>query len=267
MNTLWRNAARRARHGVLLMVLMVLAGCQETLYSGLSESEANQMRQALLRQGIDSDKRTGDDGKLQLTVARDDIGRALRELERAGLPRHKFTSTLDVLKSDALVASPAEDRARLAYALSQELSATISGIDGVVSARVHLVMPDKPAFGALRNLTPPSASVLVKFRPGHNLQAVTLAIRQLVARSVEGLNPEHVSVVLLPSSSAEAAEAAPMPPVAGMATGAGAALSPRWLLAAAALGGVLGALAMWLALCSRGATPFVPTWLSRLGKT
>lgn len=236
---------RRAPFALLVLGLL-LAGCQETLYSGLDEAEANRMRQALLRQGIASDKRVAEDGRYKLDVARDDIGPALRALEAAGLPRHRFADPMQLIRSDALVASPAEDRARLGYALSQELAATLSTIDGVVGARVHLVLPERSPLGTAK-AAPPSASVLVRHRPGHNLQALSLSIRQLVARGVEGLAPEQVSVTLVaaepvateaaaPLATAPHREAGALPGFAlGLLAGALLALAPwppaarRWL--------------------------------------
>ncbi len=207
--------ARRHTAGLRLALLVAaigLSGCQESLYSGLSESEANQMRQALLQKGISADRTLGEDGRHVLRVDRDDVGAALRTLEAAGLPRQRFASTMDVLKTDALVASPAEDRARLGYALSQELAATIASIDGVISARVHLVMPERAVLGPGKT-SPSSASVFVKHRPGFHMAQVSLSVQQLVARSVDGLSPDRVSVVML------TAEPTPQPTAAAVAPG------------------------------------------------
>lgn len=229
------------RTATVLCLAVLLVACNEPLYSGLSETEANQMRQALLRQGIDASKIKGDDGRFTVEVQRDDVGRSLRILEAVGLPRHKFASTVDVLKNDALVASPAEDRARLGYAISQELSSTISSIDGVVSARVHLVLPEKPALG-IGKPAPASASVFVKHKPGYNLQGSALAIRQLVSRSVEGLLPEQVSVVLM-AADAAASEIPDSERAVAAPQGASTATIARTLAAGLILGLVIGALA------------------------
>jgi len=226
---------RLAAAAALLAAALVLGGCQEALYSGLAEQEANQMRQVLLQQGIDASRTVAEDGRFTLSVEKDEIGRALHALEAAGLPSQKYPRTIDVLKTDALVASPAEDRARLGYALSQELSATIAGIDGVVSARVHLALPERPLIGSAKT-NAASASVLVRHRPGYNMQSTSLAIRQLVARSVEGLTPEQVSVVLIASDPVAAATALPL----ADATGA-------WHSSFALIVGVaLGACLTWL---------------------
>ena len=178
----------------LVCLLGVLAGCQEALYSQLSETEANEMRITLARAGVAATKVGVENGKFAIEVDRQDAAPALAELQRVGLPREKFASTLDVLKPDSLVPNLSDDRARRAYALSQELSRTIADIDGVVSARVHLVLVDRPGF-AEKAAHASTASVLVKHKPGVNLKAASFSIRQLVAKSVEGLTAENVTVL------------------------------------------------------------------------
>lgn len=206
---------RAMQRAVLLSCALAAAGCGEALYTGLSEVEANRMRATLLQHGIDATKRDAGEGRWSLDVSRDAAGRALQVLESAGLPAQKFGSTIESMRSDALVPSAGEDRARLAHGLSQELAQTIGGMDGVVHARVHLSIPEKPTPGQ-RVVHPPSASVFVRHRPGHNLAAMSLAVKLLVARSVEGMTPERVSVItvaLEPSPPAPVSEAArPMAP-------------------------------------------------------
>src|SRR5437763_1568931 len=78
-------------------------------------------------------------------------------------------------------------------ALEGELSKTIGAIDGVGAATVHLVIPQQDVFSADTNK--PSASVLVQNLPGKTLGAGQVqAIVHLVSSSVEGLNPDDVSV-------------------------------------------------------------------------
>lgn len=231
-----------------LAAAMLLAGCRETLYTGLSETEANQMRHVLLSAGIASDKARTDGGRWSLSIDDGDVGRALRVLDRAGLPQPRYGSTLESIRTDSLVPSASEDRVRVTHGLSQELAATIGAMEGVLSARVHLSIPDRPAFGQ-RASAPPSASVFVRHRSGYNLQSMSLAIRLLVARSVEGLDVERVSLVTAAVTSTE-------PVVPSQAAASAPVRGPSWVTAVTAClaAGALGFGTAMLMNAQRGGT-------------
>ncbi|RMF89198.1 MAG: flagellar M-ring protein FliF, partial [Nitrospinota bacterium] len=79
-------------------------------------------------------------------------------------------------------------------ALQGELSRTISQLAAVETARVHLVIPEKSLF--LEEQEKPTASVVLKLRPGHRLRPEQIrGIAHLVASSVEGLQPADVIIV------------------------------------------------------------------------
>ncbi len=96
-------------------------------------------------------------------------------------------------------------------ALEGELSRTISVIDRIKKARVHLVLPKKQLFS--REKAEPSASIILKVR-GTLDQAQIRAIQHLTASAVEGLNPGRVSIIdesgrlLANGSKGESGEAA-----------------------------------------------------------
>ncbi|HSV30834.1 MAG TPA: flagellar basal-body MS-ring/collar protein FliF [Atribacteraceae bacterium] len=78
--------------------------------------------------------------------------------------------------------------------LQGELERTIMQLEGVESARVHLVMPEDGLF--LDERREPTASVVLRMRPTATLgEPQTEAITSLVANSVEGLNPNRVTIV------------------------------------------------------------------------
>jgi len=78
--------------------------------------------------------------------------------------------------------------------LEGELSRSITSINGVQHARVHLAIPKSTAF--LRDQRTPTASVTVGLAPGQSLSSGQVrAIMNLVAGAVSELTPEHVAVV------------------------------------------------------------------------
>ncbi len=89
-----------------------------------------------------------------------------------------------------------ESERRLNYqrALQGELQRTISQIEGVAQARVHLVLPEPSVF--LRDTTPPTASIVLKLNPLSQLRKdQVMGIVYLVAGSVENLKPENITVI------------------------------------------------------------------------
>ncbi|WP_129124851.1 flagellar basal-body MS-ring/collar protein FliF [Geomonas oryzae] len=79
-------------------------------------------------------------------------------------------------------------------ALQGELSRTIAQIAGVESARVHLAIPEKTLFKDAEK--PATASVVLKMKSNRGLrEAEVQGIVHLVASSIEGMDPEQVTVL------------------------------------------------------------------------
>jgi len=79
-------------------------------------------------------------------------------------------------------------------ALEGELSKTISSLNGVKKARVHIVIPEKALFE--KEQKQPTASVTLQLAGENALSKLNIrGIQNLVAASVEGLTPNNVTVV------------------------------------------------------------------------
>jgi type III secretion protein J len=97
-----------------------------------------------------------------------------------------------------------QERAQMIFALSQELSRTVSEIDGVLSARVHLVLPENDPLR--QQLVPSSASVFIRHRSSTPVGNLVPQVKMLVANGVAGLSYDKVSVVLVPVDSQKASQ-------------------------------------------------------------
>lgn len=173
--------------------LVLLAACgRAELYGKLTEGQANEMIAVLQRAGINAEKNDGGEAGWTLTTAKGDFGRAVELLQSQGYPRQDFATLGTVFKKEGFVSSPTEERARLNWGLSQELSRTLTEIDGVVQARVHLALPEDAPLAEEK--APASASVFIKYRPGTDINAQIGKIKALVVNSIEGLKYENVSV-------------------------------------------------------------------------
>ena len=86
-------------------------------------------------------------------------------------------------------------------ALSQDLAKTISTIDGVLDARVHVVLPDNDPFS--KKSLPSSASVAIRTRWNSDLSDMVPSIKNLVKNSIEGLQHEKIAVTLFRDAAPE----------------------------------------------------------------
>lgn len=143
---------------------------------------------------------------LAVTVPPEFLGRA--RIAAAATGRADGWSLLDQIE---LGTSPQRERWTYQRALEGELSSTISELEDVRWAKVHLVLPERSAF--LRDERPPSASVTVQLLPGASLDKTQIrGVRAIVSGAVEGLKVADVVLVddqgtLLAGNEAADAEA------------------------------------------------------------
>lgn len=184
------------RRWLLPMLLVVgLCSCKSELFERLDERDANEMLATLYSAGLHAAKSTHDEKTWAVEVEERDMPAALRILAEHGLPREQFANAGDLFKKEGLVSTPAEERIRYIYAVSQELSSTLSQIDGVMVARVHPVIPANDPLAT--QIRPASASVFIKYRRDADLEAMAPPIKNLVMRSIEGLTYENISLTFV----------------------------------------------------------------------
>jgi type III secretion protein J len=182
---------------LLLPILLVLGlcSCKSELFERLDERDANEMLATLYSAGLHAAKSTHDEKTWSVEVEERDMPAALRILSEHGLPREQFANAGDLFKKEGLVSTPAEERIRYIYAVSQELASTLSQIDGVMVARVHPVIPANDPLAT--QIRPASASVFIKYRRDADLEAMAPPIKNLVMRSIEGLTYENISLTFV----------------------------------------------------------------------
>jgi type III secretion protein J len=181
-----------------LLVFLLLTGCKTELYSNLVENDANTMLAILLNNKIDAEKTVDKKaGTYFLYVDNSHIPQAVALLKENGYPKEKIASIGEMFKKDGLISSPLEERARFIFALSQSVQETISQIDGILVARVHVVLPENNLLGEA--VKPSSASVFIKYNPAFPIEDMKSEIKLIVEKSIEGLSYDKVSVVMVPA--------------------------------------------------------------------
>jgi type III secretion protein J len=186
--------------GVILAAL-ILVGCSNRvdLLASATESEANDVLAVLLKSDISAEKLAKKTG-VAVSVREVDVERALSILRQHGLPRERFEGMGQIFHKEGMISSPLEERARYVYALSQELENTLTKMDGVLVARVHVVLPEQDATRASKTVA--SAAVFIKHQAGYNLDLLRPQIRTLVSHAIPDLGEDRVSVVLVAAHAA-----------------------------------------------------------------
>jgi flagellar M-ring protein FliF len=160
------------------------------LYSNLSASDASAVVDQLDTQGTPY-KLT--DGGSTVMVPRDDVYSTRIALSGEGLPADTANQGYSILDNQGMSLSQEAEDTNFKRAMEGELANTIGAIDGVDTAVVHLALPKKAVFANEQD--PATASVLVKTRPGATLSSGQVqAVVHLVASSIDGLDPDQVTV-------------------------------------------------------------------------
>ncbi len=161
------------------------------LYPGLSEKDSAQLADLLQQAAIPYklDPATG-----TVTVPGDKVNDARMRAASAGLPKSASMGFEMIQENESFGTSQFMENARYQLALETELARTVSSLQSVKSARVHLAMPRPSPFTQGASTT--SASVLVELQPGRELDANQVdSIRHMVASSVSNLSPNNVTVI------------------------------------------------------------------------
>lgn len=227
---------------LILLFTFLLSACNRVdLYSQVSERQANEMVAVLQSIGIEANKKSKDGTQWSVQVGQSSFARAVDVLRANGYPREEFDTLGRVFKKEGFVSSPLEERARLIYGMSQELSNTLSAIDGVVVARVHLAVPEKDPLAD--KVRASSASVLIKHRPNVDLRNQIGQIKSVIVNSVEGLPYDNVTVALFPAQTS--APTSLTAPADHYKTSWWDNISTYWLVGALLIAVALGVMFWW----------------------
>jgi type III secretion system YscJ/HrcJ family lipoprotein len=217
MNTISRHLL-----ACLLPSVLFVAGCDRRaqLLQLESEREATRVLVELAKAGIEADKTATTANRKtvqQIRVDPQQLDAARDVLVRLDLPKENIAGYDTIIARQGLIPTETDERARLMYAMAGELERTFETYDNVVTARVHVVLPQRdPLRRAGAAEVGPSALVVIKLRaPDSESLAVSpatqptlalnpfvlpgqppeLTVKQMVSRSIEGIgNTDHIQV-------------------------------------------------------------------------
>lgn len=193
---------------LILTLSFALLACNEEILHDLDELQANSVRVALAKAGIESWKEQRGSA-WSVGVAGPDVTAALSLLDSKRIvrrPRHAPSSS-------SLVQTREERTYFVERTLSSGLEQTLERIPGMLEARVHIKYPQKSSYSQSRKAEAGSASVLLI--QGKQVDTDLQAVKELVA-GASGLPRESIAVVTVfenPKSNAQPsiADAAHLP--------------------------------------------------------
>lgn len=133
------------------------------------------------------------DGSIR--VSKDDLGRAVVALTAEGFSLTSGSGPgYELFDGTTFGMTPFVQNVNYLRALQAELSRSIGTLEPVASARVLIAKPDPTPF--VREQKPTTASVVLRLKPNAVVsRGLAAGIVSLVARSVDGLLPENVTVL------------------------------------------------------------------------
>lgn len=189
----------------LLLLSLGLTGClKRELVSNLNEHEAQEIAVVLSRSGIGATicqreatkKETGAQAgwKVEIHGAEETLIDAWQVLQQNGLPRSREKGLDEVFTDTGLIPTAGEEKAKMLVGMAGEISRTLKSLPGVVDARVHLVLPENSPLVETDKWAKPTAAVLVRYWASA-AQPDEAKIREFVARGVQDLKPENVTIL------------------------------------------------------------------------
>lgn len=173
-----------------ILAFFSMAGDYEQLVTGLPPEEAAAMVAHLESANIPYRL---ENGGSTILVPKDRHAKARVELASQG-PINRGGKGWEIFDNPPLTMTPFVQNVNYTRAMQAELARSIMNLESVSSARVIIARAEPSPF--VREQQPTTASVVLKLKPGAVIsQNLASGIVSLVARSVEGLRPENVTVV------------------------------------------------------------------------
>ncbi|MBN2342374.1 MAG: flagellar M-ring protein FliF [Deltaproteobacteria bacterium] len=176
--------------GAVAMLVTVKQTSFRTLYNNLTPEDASAIIEYVKGKKIEYEL---EDGGTRILVPEEAIHELRLELATEGLPTGGGVG-FELFDKQQFGMTEFEERVAMRRALEGELSRTIARIKVVKNAKANLVLPKRTLLG--KEASQAQASVILELHRGRELPEGTIsAIIHLVSSSVEGLSPDHVTIV------------------------------------------------------------------------
>jgi len=161
-----------------------------TLFNGLSTEDAARITEQLGKDKIPFRLEAGGN---TILVPAETVHETRLKIAGQGLPRGGGVG-FEIFDTQKFGISDFAQQVNYRRALQGELERTITQLDAVKAARVHIALPERQVFATRRQ--PVSASVTLRLHAGRVLPRSSVkAVVHLVSSSIAGLGPDQVAVV------------------------------------------------------------------------
>jgi flagellar M-ring protein FliF len=177
--------------GMIFLFSWMQKADYHVLYSNLSEGDAGRIVQELKTKNVPH--KLSSEGTILVPL--DSVYDLRLQLAAEGLPQGSGVG-FELFDKTSFTSSEFVQKINYRRALEGELARTVQSLSEVQRCRVHLVIPKRTIYAWQEDKPKTSAAVLVSLMPGRTLSTIqTEGIRLLVASSVEGLNPNSITVI------------------------------------------------------------------------
>lgn len=174
---------------IAITMFLVIKPKPQLLYSELNQSDAAAISAYLQKSKVNFE--ISPDGST-IGVRNTSVSKLRLELASKGLPKGGGVG-FEIFDKTNLTVTDFSQKLNYRRALEGELGRTISSLESIKTARVHLALAPKSIFND--NQTESTASVLVNTEVGMNLNKDQIkGIQHLVASAITNLKPENVQV-------------------------------------------------------------------------
>ncbi|MCB9638801.1 MAG: hypothetical protein H6728_07540 [Myxococcales bacterium] len=196
-----RNERPHALVLLSLLLALFVAGCTVPVQHGLSERQANEIIVLFAKNGINATKMADTSGreiKWTIMVDSSNNAKAIRLLQRHNMPFEQEKGFQGVYGTTGMIPTATEEKAKYLMALSGELQNTLRKVDGVLDARVHLVIPKERILKNPNDPKPqPRASVMMIVRMSPAPAITSKDVKELLRGSLEDLSANNINVVFV----------------------------------------------------------------------
>jgi flagellar M-ring protein FliF len=175
---------------VVIIIILASTATYEVLYPDLSTGDSGLIIEKLKERKVPYRLSAGG----SVIKVPDEQAAGLRiELAAAGLPQSGGVG-FEIFDKTSLSTSDFVQNINYTRSIERELARTLSQLKEVISAKVHITLPNRS--GSSDGQEEAKASIVLNLRPGARVnETIVPAVLHLTAQSAAGLKPENIAVV------------------------------------------------------------------------